>query len=84
MLILFLLGRGGIARIYVPPTAALLILCIATMSSAHRRILQLVGAVALVFLVNTLIKDWEYKHPRRTESARPRAAGDPVLQVAAA
>jgi hypothetical protein len=77
MLIIFLLGRGGIARIYVPPVAALLILSIATMSSAHRRLLQLTGAVTLVFLVSALIADWNIGI---REGQNQRAHGQLVTQ----
>lgn len=58
MLALFLLGRGNIARVYVPVAAAILVFGLSTAVSARRLLLQAAGIIALVLLSATLRTDF--------------------------
>ena len=60
MLGLFVLGRGGVARIYVPVTAALLVIGMLTLPSDGRRyaILYAMGAIAMAICTWFLVQDW--------------------------
>lgn len=58
LMALFLLGRGGIARVYVPAAAVVLMFGLATAAPGRRLPLQVAGLVAVILLTSTLLQDW--------------------------
>lgn len=57
---LFLLGRGGIARVYIPAIAGVLVLCMAQMPSEGKRLklIYIAGLAILGIGAASLFQDW--------------------------
>lgn len=77
MMALFLLGRGNIARVYVPTAAAILVFGLLAAASARRLFLQAAGVIALVMLSATLRTDFRLS---AREGVNRTAHGDLIAQ----